>query len=81
MVSEGSGSVTACPVRWRSDEARAVLVEPASDNAEKIDKKCVMKHMAELWLKVNYIFFRVVQRTILLHGRLVWLHFSRSKFN
>lgn len=35
-----------CPVRWRQEEARAVVVKVAEP-----DKKCVMKHMAELWLK------------------------------
>lgn len=38
---------TECPVRWREvDGGRAVLVQPARQ-----EKKSVMKHMAELWLK------------------------------
>jgi len=35
-----------CLIRWREGEGRAVLVKSSLP-----EKKCVMKHMAELWLK------------------------------
>ena len=44
-----TGSLEECPLRWR--EGRAVLVAPSFNNVNAAPKKCVMKHMAELWLK------------------------------
>jgi len=40
-----------CTIRWREGEGRAVIVETAQP-----EKKNVMKHMAELWLKRSHIF-------------------------
>merc|ERR1740128_364107 len=58
-----TGSLEECPLRWR--EGRAVLVAPSFNNVNAAPKKCVMKHMAELWLKdeVNNLEKTQIQRS------------------